>query len=314
MPASAPGGSAHCVSQAQIRHRVDTDTAQGWAYRAVWFVDLLFPPQCAACGVPGSVRRVARAGPLGPRVFWPTWLRREPAGAPDACRSASAAARHRLAGRALRECSGRRLAFASARAAVRTPPRPGRSCAPGRSAACARSPRRRCGARRRGRASAGGRRHHLYPARRRPATRSGATTRPRARPGARGPLGPRGDAAARANAAGRRQARLDPARAPPATCAARSPPGRSPAPATARGVVLVDDVYTTGATVSGCGIGAPRRRAPGRVHVVTFARASAEPGLDRAPCSVDPDRGRASGSEAAYATRGLRSSKLERTT
>ena len=87
---------------AQRRHRHVTRSPVAWS---AWLVDLLLPPRCVSCGAACGARSALR------------------------CRARAAAARGRRAARRCgaptawpvercRECAGRRLAFASARAAV----------------------------------------------------------------------------------------------------------------------------------------------------------------------------------------------------
>lgn len=73
----------------------------------MWLLDILFPPSCAGCGVAvGSGSVVLCAGCRGSLVrLGPPWC--ELCGAPTAWPIARC-----------RECAGRRLAFASARAAI----------------------------------------------------------------------------------------------------------------------------------------------------------------------------------------------------
>ena len=125
------------------------------------------------------------------------------------------------------ECSGRRLAFASARAAVAYSGvgrrlvrawkerglRPFAAVAAELVAEVV--------------PGAGGRRHHVYPARRRSQPEARSPAGGGARPRARGPLEPRGAAAARADATGRAPDRADAASSDAGTSAARSSPPRS---------------------------------------------------------------------------------------
>ena len=82
-----------------------TDTSRGRPYRwSAWLVDLLFPPRCVACGAAGR-RALRRAAARRSRRL----------GAPRCARCGAPTA---WPVERCRECAGRRLAFASARAAV----------------------------------------------------------------------------------------------------------------------------------------------------------------------------------------------------
>src|SRR6202034_2383113 len=74
---------------------------------SLWLLDILFPPCCAGCGTPlGSGPSVLCAACRGSLVrLCPPWCAL--CGAPTAGRVARC-----------RECAGRRIAFASARAAI----------------------------------------------------------------------------------------------------------------------------------------------------------------------------------------------------
>ena len=156
---------------AHFGHRHVTRSALAWS---AWLLDLLLPSRCVACGV--------AADTLCPACL----LELRPLGAAAAVRCCGAPTAWPV--ERCRECSGRRLAFASARAAVAYagPARALVRAWKERGLRRVGRPRRR--ARRRARRAAGGRRHHVYPARRGPAAAarspSGRAARRRARRGA----------------------------------------------------------------------------------------------------------------------------------
>ena len=202
-----------------------------------------------------------------------------PSRAPPSARPARARCHGSLrpcAPAAVRPSPGRLRAAASARAGGSRSPPPGprssttwgphaRLRLEGARAARPRLARRR--ARGRGRATAVRTTDHVRAARRRAEPRARRPPARAARPRARPAVGATGRAGARAHAATSSPARPRPRRA------AAERPRRVPGEAAVRGcVVLVDDVYTTGSTVSAA---ATALRAAGAVsvEVVTFARA-----------------------------------------
>ena len=219
-------------------------------------LDLILPVRCVVCGAGGEQLCAACRG--APPAAWPS-------------RSAIAAARRpRGPSRRCRECAGRRLAFASARAAVAYDdggPAPRR--APGRSAACARSPPRRpTSSPRRSPAPAAAALAFVPPDRARglerghhPAERLARElgerwSLPVTRRCSAGRDRPRGSAGCHSPTAG-------------ATSPARSPlPRESPAR-----VALVDDVYTSGSTANAAASALRKGgRAPGRGDHVRAGR------------------------------------------
>jgi predicted amidophosphoribosyltransferase len=218
----------------------------------VWLVELVLPTRCAACGAPGSLLCSSCRGSLPP--LGPPWCAR--CGAPTAWPVARC-----------RECAGRRLAFASAyaavpyagpaRAAVRSWKERGlrRFAAEAAGLVCERVPR-----------PAVESIVYVPPDRDRSASRGRQPTRDLADAiGERWRL-PVADALGRTRPVARQAglSRLERRRNVRGAFAARGAglPAR---------VALVDDVYTTGATVAAA---AAALRAAGvrEVRVVTFAR------------------------------------------
>ena len=216
-------------------------------------LDLLFPRRCVVCSVPGAAL------------------------CPACATRAAAARRARSAPAAGARPPGRSRAAASARAGgSRSPPR-GRPSSTRPACALLVSAWKERGLR--GLASLAaalvvevvprpsGTAGHVRPARRRPQPRAAGTTRPRGSPASSALLGAAGRAAA---AAGRGRSR--PQRGLARDERRRNVRGAFRAGPVRGRVVLVDDVYTTGATVSAA---ATALRAAGAcsVDVVTFARA-----------------------------------------
>ena len=237
----------------RVRHR--HVTAAGSTVGRRGSSTLLLPRAASACGAPGrsALRRLpARLRPIaaplcarcGAPTAWPV----------ERCR----------------ECSGRRLAFASARAAVAySGPGPAaRARVEGARAPPARRPGRR--ARRRARAPAGGRRHHVYPARRRPEPAARPPSGRGARPRARAALGA---STSRRCSPGRGRSARQTGLAARRAAAERARRVRGGAPGAAGASCSSTTSTRPAPPLAAAATALRRRRSARRVDVVSFARA-----------------------------------------